>query len=97
MTTVLGIYIALLLVGGVMGYMKVGSKVSLVTSLIFALALAIFGFTGIAHGFQVVLALLAGLLVVFIVRFVKTKKFMPAGLMVAVTGITLIVESILSR
>jgi uncharacterized membrane protein (UPF0136 family) len=39
-----------------------------------------------APGADVLLGLL---LLVFVMRYVKTKKFMPAGLMIVVTAITL--------
>jgi len=82
---VLPVYIALLLAGGLMGYLKAGSKVSLITAAVFAVALAAAGYAGMIYGAQVVLALLLVLLVVFALRLLKTRKFMPAGLMVVVT------------
>ena len=36
------------------------------------------------------------LLVVFVIRFVKTKKFMPSGMLMSVTLATLVLYAILS-
>ncbi len=84
---ILPVYIALLLVGGLMGYLKAGSKVSLITSIAFAIALAVFGYAPVPYGPQIVLGLLVLLLVVFLMRYVKTRKFMPAGMMVLLTAL----------
>jgi uncharacterized membrane protein (UPF0136 family) len=89
---ILPVYLVLLLVGGLMGYLKAGSKVSLITSAAFAVALVVAGYAGLAHGAQVVLALLLILLVVFALRLVKTRKFMPAGLMVLLTAAALMLH-----
>jgi uncharacterized membrane protein (UPF0136 family) len=83
-TIVLWVYIALLVAGGVMGFVKAGSKVSLITSLIFAAALALFA-AGILPWRWGADALLVVLLVVFIARYFKVKKFMPSGLMIVLT------------
>jgi uncharacterized membrane protein (UPF0136 family) len=85
---VLWIYIVLLIVGGLIGFFKAGSKVSLIMSAAFAAALVLAAIpnfldtkfrNGLANG------LMAALLVVFAVRLAKTKKFMPAGMMLIVT------------
>ncbi|MEI9963193.1 MAG: TMEM14 family protein [Limisphaerales bacterium] len=92
------VYIVLLLIGGLIGFFKANSKVSLITSAVFA---AIFGFDGGAGEFfqpsfarglaNVVMALL---LVVFAVRLAKTKKFMPSGLMLFVTIAALALQNL---
>ena len=86
--TILWVYIALLIVGGVMGFVKAKSQVSLISSLVFAVALGLFaaGVVSWRAGADVLLALL---LVVFVIRYAKTKKFMPAGLMILLTVATL--------
>lgn len=89
--TILWIYIVFLIIGGLMGFIKAGSKVSLITSIVFAIALALFA-AGVAPWRVGADALLALLLVVFVIRYVKTKKFMPAGLMIVVTLITLVLR-----
>jgi uncharacterized membrane protein (UPF0136 family) len=87
-------YIVLLLVGGLIGFLKAGSRISLITSVAFAAALAFCEF-GIADGRIPILALLAVLVVVFAIRWTKTRKFMPSGLMVVVTVVAVITEGLL--
>jgi uncharacterized membrane protein (UPF0136 family) len=90
---VLWIYIVLLLVGGLIGYFKAKSEVSLVMAVAFAAALSLCS-AGIIFKDYVADILLAALLVVFALRLVKTKKFMPAGLMLVVTIATLALRHI---
>ena len=95
--TVLWIYIVLLVIGGLIGYFKAGSKPSLIASVSFAAALSL-----CAHGrvFQphaadvLVDVLLAALLVVFALRLSKTKKFMPSGLMLVLTLVALALRNL---
>ena len=94
--TVLWIYIILLLIGGMIGFFKGKSKVSLITSAVFA-AVLVLTQTGIfdarvAH--NLVNVLLAVLLVVFAIRLAKTKKFMPSGLMLVVTIAALALQNL---
>jgi uncharacterized membrane protein (UPF0136 family) len=95
--TVLWIYIVLLLVGGLIGFYKAGSKVSLQMATAFAVALVLLAIPDLfAAGFRRggTNVLLAILLIVFTIRLVKTKKFMPAGMMVIATLITLVVRNL---
>jgi uncharacterized membrane protein (UPF0136 family) len=90
--TVLWIYIVLLLVGGLIGFLKAGSKVSLITSAVSAAALIITAIPGLlAPSLARALAdiIMAALLVVFAIRLGKTKKFMPSGLMLVITILAL--------
>ena len=80
---VLWVYIALVVVGGVMGFVKAGSKVSLVASLLSAAVLALFATDGLP--IDKAWMALVPLLAMFAMRYVKTKKFMPAGLMIVLT------------
>jgi len=85
--TVLWIYIVLLLAGGLIGFFKAKSKVSLITSAVFA-AVLVLTQTGIFDSKvarNLVNVLMALLLVVFAVRLAKAKKFIPSGLMLVVT------------
>ncbi|MGB8369473.1 MAG: TMEM14 family protein [Limisphaerales bacterium] len=94
--TILWVYIVLLLVGGLMGFLKVGSKVSLISSSVFA-AVLVLTQTGIFEptvARNLVNVLLAALLVVFAIRLAKTKKFMPSGLMLVLTILTLALRNI---
>src|SRR6187431_171924 len=96
-STVLWVYIVLLLVGGLMGYFKGKSQVSLVMSTAFAAALVLCAVPNIFEiGFRKNLAniLMAALLVVFAMRLAKTKKFMPAGLMLIATIAALALRNI---
>jgi len=89
---VLWIYILLLVAGGLFGFFKAGSKVSLMTSCIAAALLVLSTLHVVFQpGFRSALAdvLMAALLVVFAIRLAKTKKFMPSGLMLAVTLVAL--------
>jgi uncharacterized membrane protein (UPF0136 family) len=95
--TVLWVYIVLLLVGGLIGFFKARSKVSLIMSAAFAAALVL---TAIPSFFDANFrraaanVLMAVLLVVFAMRLAKTKKFMPAGLMLVVTIAALALRNI---
>ncbi|HEY3760901.1 MAG TPA: TMEM14 family protein [Verrucomicrobiae bacterium] len=94
---VLWIYIILLLIGGMIGFFKGKSKVSLITSTVFAVLLVL---TLLPHvldrSFASNLAniLLLVLLVVFAIRLGKTKKFMPAGLMLILTIVALALRNL---
>jgi uncharacterized membrane protein (UPF0136 family) len=91
---VLWIYIVLLLIGGMFGYFKGRSQVSLITSAVFA-ALLVLCALHLVFKDYVADILLAALLVVFAIRLAKTKKFMPSGLMLASTVITLALRHLL--
>src|ERR1700690_1429467 len=95
--TVLWIYILLLLVGGLFGFFKGKSKISLVTSVVFAVLLILTTLRGIFDpAFANILAnvVLLVLLVVFTLRLAKTKKFMPSGMMLALTILALALRNL---
>jgi uncharacterized membrane protein (UPF0136 family) len=74
----------LVALGGVMGYLKARSKPSLIMGLVFGLAIVACGLAygrGVqpARGVALVMALV--LLLVFVIRFLKTRRMMPAGMM----------------
>jgi uncharacterized membrane protein (UPF0136 family) len=99
-TKVLWAYIVLLLVGGLIGFFKAKSKVSLITSVVFAVLLAL---TTLRSVFQASFArdlanvILILLLVVFTIRLAKTKKLMPSGLMLAVTIAALVLRNLFAN
>ena len=71
--------------GGIMGYVKSQSQASLISGTVSGILLVV------ASGLQIIgqdwgkylgIAIAAALVVVFIIRLVKTRKFMPAGLMI---------------
>ena len=80
-------YGVLAIVGGVMGYRKAGSKVSLISGVISGLLLLLGGLLyaqGNLAGRILATIVTALLIIVFIIRLTKTRKFMPAGLMTVV-------------
>ena len=91
--TILWIYIVLLVAGGLVGFLKAGSKASLIASASFAaiLSLSASGMVSQKYMAEVVLGFL---LVFFGMRAVKSKKFMPNGLMTILTILTLILRNI---
>ena len=95
--TVLWIYIVLLLVGGLIGFFKAKSRVSLITSAVFAAVLIVASIPGILQrplATNLVNIIMALLLVVFAIRLTKTRKFMPSGLMLVLTVIALALRNI---
>jgi len=86
--TVLWIYIILLVIGGLIGFFKGKSQISLIMSVCFAGALSLCA-ARIIPSPDIADLLLVALLVVFALRLVKTKKFMPAGMMLIITLIAL--------
>jgi uncharacterized membrane protein (UPF0136 family) len=87
---ILWVYIVLLLAGGVMGFVKAGSRISLISSALFAVLLALC-VMGIIRPFYVADVLVGLLLIVFGVRFAKGRKFMPSGLMLGLSAAMLAV------
>lgn len=83
-TTVLWVYIVLLIAGGLFGFFKAGSKPSLIASVVFGAALTLCAVGFVSQPYVADL-LLAVLLVVFGVRLSKSGKFLPSGLMLLLT------------
>ena len=80
---IIWIYVGLLLAGGVIGFLKAGSRISLIASIASAVPLALTA-AGILP--YAVAPVVLGLLVVqFIVRLMKTRKFMPSGMLLLIT------------
>lgn len=96
-TKVLWVYIVLLLAGGLIGFFKAKSKVSLIMAVVFAALLAA---TTLRSVFQPAFArdlanvVLFVLVVVFAIRLAKTRKFMPGGLILVLTIVTLVLRNI---
>jgi uncharacterized membrane protein (UPF0136 family) len=84
----LWIYVTLLLVGGLVGLLKAGSKISLVTSGFFAALLALCAI-GVIKPFWIADILVGVVAVVFLIRYLRTSKFMPAGLMLLFSVVVL--------
>lgn len=82
-------YGVLVLAGGVVGYIQAKSKPSLISGSISGALLIIGGlmeWNAIPIGLTVAKVVTIALLVVFTLRLVKTRKFIPAGLML-ITGV----------
>lgn len=94
--TVLWIYIVLLVIGGLIGFFKGKSQISLIMSVAFAagLVLAASGVLELSVRRNLANILMAALLVVFGMRLAKTKKFMPAGMMLIATIAALALRNI---
>lgn len=88
------VYAALLLIGGIIGYIKADSLPSLIMGVVSALLVAASGFAmlrSLAWGNTSAL-LLSGLLFLFFsYRFTNSFKFMPAGLMALISLAVLVV------
>ncbi|HLP91380.1 MAG TPA: TMEM14 family protein [Nostocaceae cyanobacterium] len=87
-------YGILVLIGGIFGYIKAKSKVSLLSGGISGLLIMVAAYLqlqGQIWGLNLA-ALIIGILVVFFAfRLVKTRKFMPAGLMIILGVLSLVV------
>ena len=91
--TVLWVYIVLLLLGGLMGFLKAGSKMSLIMSVCFAVILILCNI-GVIPDPRVADLVLLFLLVFFAVRLTKSKKFMPNGMMSIITLAALVLRHV---
>jgi len=83
----------LVLIGGIIGFAKAKSKVSLISGIVSAALLDVAFFislndlkTGLTAG----VGITAALLIVFLIRLAKTRKFMPSGMMVAACILSLV-------
>jgi uncharacterized membrane protein (UPF0136 family) len=78
------VYGTIMMLGGIMGYLKVGSKASLIAGVGMGLVLLASGL-GVWRGSEdsliVAEVIAALLLVIFAIRLAKTKRFMPAGML----------------
>lgn len=82
------------LIGGIMGYVKSRSKISLISgcfsgTLLLSGALA--ALKGNTWGLTLAIIITTLLVIVFVVRWLKTRKVMPAGMMVGFGLLTLAV------
>ena len=86
--TILWIYIVLLVIGGLIGFLKAKSKISLITSVAFAVVLGVCAMGKLP--IEVSWGILSFLALFFLLRFLKNKKFMPGGMMTLLTIVTII-------
>lgn len=83
-------------IGGIIGYMQARSQVSLISGLVSGVLLLAGGIAqqqGLSWGLPLATIVTLVLIAVFVMRFVKTRKFMPAGLMV-IAGIAALIALI---
>ncbi|MEO6599653.1 MAG: TMEM14 family protein [Polyangiaceae bacterium] len=89
------LYGVLVLAGGIIGYLKAKSRASLIAGIVFASLLGLaaglvaLGSPRIGAGLGMVSAL--ALMGRFLPAFLRTKKVMPAGLVVAMGALVLVV------
>ena len=85
-------YGAMMMVGGVLGYKKAGSKMSLYSGIVSGIVILIgvllaSGNPGLGFGIIVLASLV--LTGVFAIRFKKTKQFMPSGMLLTLSLLSL--------
>jgi uncharacterized membrane protein (UPF0136 family) len=98
--TIVFIFGLLIALGGIMGYVKSGSQASLVSGVVFGIALvasAYFIFKGKIAAQYVALALTFLLDGIFTYRFAKTLHFFPAGFLSLASLAVLIVVALKIR
>ncbi len=89
---VLWVYIGLLVGGGLVGFFKAGSKISLIMAVACAVPLILceLGVIPIKNARWMLVAML----VLFTWRLVKTKKFMPSGMLLVATLLAIAIPRI---
>lgn len=93
MTVASFIYGLLTILGGLMGYLKAGSKKSLYSGILFGVLIILAAWAMVANelaGYYGLIVLSLMLAIVFTIRFIKTKAFMPAGLMLMLSLLMII-------
>lgn len=91
------LYAVLVIVGGVLGYVKAQSKASLISGLVSGVALLgawLITWQSYNVGIALAACFALVLLVVFALRFRKTGKFMPAGLMAGLNLVATVIFAI---
>ncbi|MEP0895803.1 MULTISPECIES: TMEM14 family protein [Leptolyngbya] len=84
MTLIIALYGLFIAIGGIIGYLKARSQISLIAGLGNAIVLWIAAYVTLNNldgGLILAVCIAVELLVFFSLRWSKTRKFMPAGLM----------------
>lgn len=87
---IFSVYSVLMLGGGFMGYKKAKSTASLVMGIISAVAIGagVFcTFSNAVLGYLIIAVMSSVLTVTFLIRFLKTKKMMPAGMLLILSAL----------
>jgi uncharacterized membrane protein (UPF0136 family) len=93
-TIILNIYGVLLLVGGVMGYVKAKSSMSLIMGLLTGVLVLVGVYLSHQNaklGFGITTATSLLLIGVFLMRFMKTKAFMPSGMLLLLSLVAAVI------
>ncbi|HWF17633.1 MAG TPA: TMEM14 family protein [Verrucomicrobiae bacterium] len=90
---VLWVYIVLLFAGGLMGFLKAGSKMSLLMATAFAVVLILCA-TRVITEPRAPDYIMVFLFIFFAVRLTQSKKFMPNGLMSLITLVAIVLRHI---
>jgi len=99
-TLIVTAYAVLVSLGGVLGFVKAKSLPSLIGGEVgfVALAVAAYGlYRGQVWGLQAALVLILALMVFFAVRYVRTRAFMPGGLMAILSLLALVGVELAAR
>ena len=88
------VYGVIMILGGIAGYMNVGSKASLISGVGFGLGLLACGYgawhdSGNSVAAAEIIALI--LVVLFAIRYAKKHRFMPAGMLAVLSLVAVIV------
>ena len=78
------VYGVMMMIGGIAGYARVGSKASLISGVGFGLVLLISGigvWTGSQKSLMAAILIALLLVVLFAIRYAKKRRFMPAGVL----------------
>jgi uncharacterized membrane protein (UPF0136 family) len=78
------VYGVIMILGGIAGFVRVGSKASLISGVGFGLVLLVCGFDvwrGSQNGLMAAVIIALLLVVLFAIRYAKKRRFMPAGML----------------
>ena len=78
------VYGVIMILGGIAGFARVGSKASLISGVGFGLVLLVSGigvWNGSQHSLMVAILIALLLVVLFAIRYAKKRRFMPAGVL----------------
>jgi uncharacterized membrane protein (UPF0136 family) len=97
---VLLVYASILAVGGVVGFMKARSKVSLISGVLSALAAVVatgLSLLGYAWGIPLGMTLAIGLFLLFGYRYALSRKYMPSGMLAIVSLVVILLLMMLAE